>query len=107
MGSSGPAASCSCPRFWVSRCATATRAKCVYWPGWLSRLDLRANDRATAELATALASKCGIRAADATHLASAVGIGARRFITNNHRGFAPTITELQVTYPADLPESSA
>jgi predicted nucleic acid-binding protein len=71
--------------------------------GLLSRLDLHPVDRATAELATALASKYGLRAADATHLASAVGLGADRFITNNQRDFAPTITELQVTYPADLP----
>lgn len=75
--------------------------------GLLSRLDLRPVDRATAELATALASKYGLRAADATHLASAVGLGADRFITTNQRDFAPTITELRVTYPADLPESSA
>jgi hypothetical protein len=41
-------------------------------------------------------------AADATHLATAVGMGADRFITNNKRDYPPTITEIQVTYPAGL-----
>ena len=72
--------------------------------GLLARLDLRPADRATAELATALGSKYGLRAADATHLATAIGVGADRFITNNQRDFGGAITELQVTYPADLPE---
>ena len=44
-----------------------------------------------------------LKAADATHLATAVGMGADRFITNNQRDFLATITEIQVTYPADLP----
>ena len=43
--------------------------------GLLGRLDLRPVDRATAELATALSSRYRLRAADATHLATAVGIG--------------------------------
>jgi predicted nucleic acid-binding protein len=72
--------------------------------GLLARLDLRPADRATAELATALGSKYGLRAADAIHLATAIGVGADRFITNNQRDFGRPITELQVTYPADLPE---
>ena len=70
----------------------------------LARLDLRPVDRATAELATALSSRYRLKAADATHLATAVGMGADRFITNNKRDFPPTITEIQVTYPADLPD---
>jgi predicted nucleic acid-binding protein len=68
----------------------------------LARLDLRPVDRATAELATALSGRYRLKAADATHLATAVGMGADRFITNNKRDFPPTITEVQVTYPADL-----
>ena len=36
------------------------------------------------------------------HLATAVAVGADRFITNNQRDFRPTITEVAVTYPADL-----
>ena len=66
----------------------------------LARLDLRPVDRATAELATALSSRYRLKAADATHLAAAVGMGANRFITNNKRDFPPTITEIQLTYPA-------
>jgi predicted nucleic acid-binding protein len=72
--------------------------------GLLARLDLRPLDRATAELATALASRYRLRAADATHLATAVGIGADRFITNNQRDFPAAITEIQITYPDRLPE---
>ncbi len=70
--------------------------------GLLARLDLRPVDRATAELATALSSQYRLKAADATHLATAVGMGADRFITNNERDFPVAITEIQVTYPADL-----
>lgn len=71
--------------------------------GLLARLDLRPVDRATAELATALGSKYLLRAADATHLATAIGMSADRFITNNQRDFRRTVSEIQVTYPADLP----
>lgn len=70
----------------------------------LARIDLRPVDRATAELATALGSKYGLRAVDATHLATAVGLGADRFITNNQRDFPRSIVEVQVTYPEDLPD---
>ena len=70
--------------------------------GLLARLDLRPVDRATAELATALASRYRLKAADATHLATAVSTGADRFITNNQRDFPVTITEIDVTYLADL-----
>ena len=67
--------------------------------GLLARLDLRPVDRATAELATALSSRYRLKAADATHLATAVGLGADRFITNNRRDFGPHIAEIDVTYP--------
>ncbi len=70
--------------------------------GLLARIDLRPVDRATADLATALASRYGLRAADATHLATAVVLGAERFITNNQRDFPRAISEVTVTYPADL-----
>jgi predicted nucleic acid-binding protein len=72
----------------------------------LSRLDLRPVDETTAEIATVLAAKYGMRAADATHLATAVGLGAGRFITNNKRDFPRSIDEVQVTYPADLPDAT-
>src|SRR5260370_41139400 len=57
--------------------------------GLLARLDLRPVDRATAELATALSSRYRVRAAGATHLATAVGVGADRLIPNS-RADCPT-----------------
>ena len=72
--------------------------------GLLARLDLRPVDRATAELATALASRYRLQAADAMHLATAVGMGADRFITSNRRDFGTGITEIDVTYPDALPD---
>ena len=68
----------------------------------LGRLDLRPLDEATAELATALGASYQLRPADAVHLATAVNAGADRFITNNSKDFPKTITEVDVTYPADL-----
>jgi predicted nucleic acid-binding protein len=75
--------------------------------GLLARLDLRPVDRATAELATALASRYRLKAADATHLATAVSMGADRFITNNQRDFPAAITEINVTRPTDLAGDAA
>ena len=75
--------------------------------GLLARLDLRPVDRATAELAAALSSRYSLRATDATHLATAVGMGAERFITNNRRDFGPDIKEIDVTYPDALPDPAA
>jgi len=68
----------------------------------LSRLALLPADQATAELATALGASYGLRAADAIHLATAVGAGADRFITNNRADFPKSISEIGVTYPEDL-----
>ena len=59
-------------------------------------------DRATAELATALGAAYGLKAADAGHLATAVGAARDRFITNNKVDFPEWISEIGVTYPADL-----
>lgn len=72
--------------------------------GLLSRLDLRPVDAATAELATALGAAYGLRAADAVHLATAVGAGADRFVTNNKSDFSKSIAEIEITYPEDLPQ---
>jgi predicted nucleic acid-binding protein len=74
--------------------------------GLLARLDLRPADRATAELATALATRYRLKAADAIHLATAVSLGADRFITNNQRDLPATMTEIAITYPADLPDDT-
>lgn len=70
----------------------------------LGRLDLLATDEATAELATALGAAYGLRAADAVHLATAVGAGADRFLTNNRSDFPKAITEIDVIYPDELAE---
>ncbi len=71
--------------------------------GLLARLDLRPVDLATAELATALSGRYRLRAVDAVHLATAIGLGADRFITNNRNDFPASISEVTVTYPDDLP----
>ena len=73
----------------------------------LSRLDLRPTDVATAELATALGASYGLRAADAVHLATAVGAGADRFLTNNRTDFPKSIAEIDIAYPDELPEPTA
>lgn len=70
----------------------------------LGRLDLRPADEATAELATALGAAYRLRAADAVHLATAVGGGADRFLTNNTSDFPKSISEIDVVYPHDLPD---
>ena len=75
--------------------------------GLLARMDLRPVDRATAELATALSSTYRLKTADATHLATAVSMGAERFITSNKRDFSPDIKEIDVTYPDALPDPAS
>ena len=70
----------------------------------LSRLTLLPLDRPTAMLAVGLAASYRLRAADATHLATAVISGADRFITDNRRDFPQTIGEVEVVYPDALPD---
>src|SRR5690349_25170722 len=53
----------------------------------LARLRLLPCDAATADAAAALGAAYGLKAADAVHLATAVLVGADRFITNNRRDF--------------------
>jgi predicted nucleic acid-binding protein len=72
----------------------------------LARLDLLPTDEATAQLATALGAAYGLRAADAVHLASAVGAGADRFLTNNRSDFSKSISEIDIVYPDELAEPS-
>jgi predicted nucleic acid-binding protein len=71
----------------------------------LGRLVLLPTDEATAELATALGASYGLRAADAIHLATAVGAGADRFLTNNRSDFPKSIAEIDITYPDELTEA--
>jgi predicted nucleic acid-binding protein len=70
----------------------------------LGRLELIPTDRATADLATALGASHNLHAADAVHLATAVGAGADRFLTNNRDDFPKTIREIDICYPDDLPD---
>jgi predicted nucleic acid-binding protein len=72
--------------------------------GFLARLDLRAVDRAIAAQAAVLGAHYKLRAPDATHLATAINMGAHRFITNNRKDFDPSIKEIDITFPADLPD---
>lgn len=72
--------------------------------GLLRRLELRPLDGATARLAAALSAAFRLRAADATHLATAVAAGADRFLTNNAKTLPQTIAETEIVYPADLPD---
>jgi predicted nucleic acid-binding protein len=69
----------------------------------LALLDLRPADVHIARTATALASTYRLKAADAVHLATALVAGADRFITNNLRDFPKWISEIDITYPEDLP----
>jgi predicted nucleic acid-binding protein len=70
---------------------------------FLARLDLRPVDTATAEVAVTVGARYGLRAVDAVHLATALLVGADRFITNNRRDFDQArVTELDITYPDDL-----
>lgn len=70
----------------------------------LGRLDLRPVDEAVAQLAAALGATHRLRAADAVHLATAVAVGADRFITNNVSDFPKAIAEVDITYPDELPD---
>ena len=68
----------------------------------LARLTLHPVTESTAHVALALATKYGLRAADACHLATALVAGADFFVTNNRRDFPRTISEITVLYPEDL-----
>lgn len=69
----------------------------------LAHLDLLPAAKATARLAVDLAAVYRLGAAGSIHLATAVIAGADRFITNNSTDFPKSISEIAVTYPADLP----
>jgi predicted nucleic acid-binding protein len=71
---------------------------------FLVRLDLRPVDGFIAAQAAVLSAHYKLRLVDATHLATAIRMGARRFITSNSKDFAKSIKEIEVTYPADLPD---
>ena len=81
--------------------------------GWQAELDALTDILATLELTpvdapvAALAAQFGavykLKAPDATHLASAVSVGADTFITSNSRDFDPAlILEVRVVFADDL-----
>ena len=75
---------------------------------YLSRLDLLPVNPVTADTAAIIGARYGLKAIDAIHLATAILVGADRFITNNRRDFkASAIREITITYPEDLPEPAA
>lgn len=69
---------------------------------FLARLDLRPVDAAIGDLAAVLGAKYRLRAGDAVHLATAVQVGADRFLTSNRRDFVKAIEEIGVVYPDEL-----
>ncbi len=70
---------------------------------FLGQLDLWPADGSIAAHAAVLGAKYNLHAPDATHLATAIKMGAHRFITNNSKDFGKSIGEIEVTFPADLP----
>jgi predicted nucleic acid-binding protein len=72
--------------------------------GFLARLDLRPADQAVTARAAVLGAQYKLRAPAATHLATAIRMGAHRFITNNSKDFDKSIKEIEITFPADLPD---
>lgn len=68
----------------------------------LGRLELIPVDRHVAALSVTLGAAYGLKAPDAIHLASAVSVGADRFITNNRKDFGKEIAELDVVFPDEL-----
>ncbi len=90
------------PELMIKPLRTGATAELEQLASLLGHLELRATDRATAELATALGVSHGLGALDSVHLASAVAGGADRFITNNAKDFSRTIELIDITYPADL-----
>jgi predicted nucleic acid-binding protein len=75
---------------------------------YLTRLDLLPVNPVTADAAAIIGARYGLKAIDAIHLATAILVGADRFITNNRRDFKTSvIREIAITYPEDLPEPAA
>lgn len=58
---------------------------------------------AAPDLAVVLGADHGLRAPDATHLATAVMAGADRFVANNRKDFPTSIAEISVVHPSDWP----
>jgi predicted nucleic acid-binding protein len=94
------------PEILIKPLRDGAEAELIALAAILGRLELCPLDEATARLAVALGAVHRLNAADAVHLATAVGAGADRFVTNNRRDFPQTIPEVLVSYPEELPGSS-
>jgi predicted nucleic acid-binding protein len=68
----------------------------------VDRLVLHPLDVGVAQVAVTIGATYGLRAPDAIHLATAIHVGADRFITNNRRDFPKSIEEIEIVYPDDL-----
>ncbi len=69
----------------------------------VSRLELVEASEEVAVLALSLGVNYGLKALDALHLASAVHIGADRFLTNNKKDFKKAqMLELEIIHPEEL-----
>jgi predicted nucleic acid-binding protein len=75
--------------------------------GLLGRLELLPVTAAIARYAVELGVEYGFKTVDAVHLATALDVGADRFITNNARDFPKTIDGIAITYPDDLPRDGS
>lgn len=69
----------------------------------LARLILVPCDEALARAAVVLGARFALRPMDAVHLATAVSVGASRFVTSNRRDFPRSIDVVEIAYPEDLP----
>lgn len=72
---------------------------------YLTRLELLPVNPMTADAAAVIGARYKLKVIDSIHLATAILVGADRFITNNHRDFkASVIRDIAITYPEDLPD---
>lgn len=68
--------------------------------GLLGRVQLVSVDEPIADLAVDVCARYRLGSIDAIHLATAISVGADRFLTNNRKDFrAERITEIQVVHP--------
>lgn len=65
----------------------------------LAALVLISVDSEIARVAASLRAIYRLKAPDALHLATAIVVGADRFVTNNRRDFTSAITEIPIVFP--------
>jgi len=69
----------------------------------LAQLTLVPVSREIATKATQYGAKYRIKTPDAIHLATAVHAGADYFLTNNRKDFSKAISEMNIVFPAEIP----